>query len=135
MGPEGEAPPNIDSQAALRTEEREDTPMSTFIQEPRGEYGTENATAMENNNPELWYKTTENDITVNGKGLRCTATLEEGWPQVYLAAHPSYNIAPKTLREWRALGGPTLWARLYRACYEQMEAGRTKIEDAIKSKE
>ncbi|KAG6875871.1 hypothetical protein C0993_006971, partial [Termitomyces sp. T159_Od127] len=83
--------------------------------------------------PELWFETTQNNITTNGKGLRRTATPTGGWPKVYLAVSPSYNVAPDTLNKWEDLEEPTLWARLYRAKYEASVAGKMKTEDAIKN--
>ncbi|KAG6883666.1 hypothetical protein C0993_004844 [Termitomyces sp. T159_Od127] len=112
--------------------ERAGTPMNTSTPGPGEDYDTRETAETGNNNPELWYETTVNDITTNGKGLRRTATPEGGWPKVYLAAHPTYNIAARTLKEWQALRGPTLWARIYRARFEPTEAGKTKTEDAIK---
>lgn len=50
--------------------------------------------------PELWFETTEGDITTNGKGLHRTVTPPGGWPRVYLAANPAFNIAPETLNDW-----------------------------------
>ncbi|KAG6867411.1 hypothetical protein C0993_003119, partial [Termitomyces sp. T159_Od127] len=110
--------------------EREGTPMSISTHQQMDE-GTAHSETKDDN-PELWFETTEANVTTNGKGLRRTATLLEGWPKVYLAASPSYNITKRTLEEWEVLEGPTLWARLYRAKYEPTENGKTKMEDAIK---
>ncbi|KAG6893947.1 hypothetical protein C0992_008046, partial [Termitomyces sp. T32_za158] len=85
------------------------------------------------NDPELWFETTEGDITTNGKGFRRTAAPDGGWPKVYLAASPTFNIEPETLSEWADITEPAIWARLYRARYEQSEAGKTKAGDLVKN--
>ncbi|KAG6863985.1 hypothetical protein C0993_009683 [Termitomyces sp. T159_Od127] len=85
------------------------------------------------NDSELWFETTEGDVTTNGKGFRRTATPQGGWPKVYLAADPAFNITTDTLNEWDQIEGPTIWARLYRGRYEPTEVGRTRAGDMIKA--
>ncbi|KAG6875614.1 hypothetical protein C0993_008315, partial [Termitomyces sp. T159_Od127] len=113
------------------TELRGESPMK--ISSPS--HGTHNNDGYENpdeDDPELWFETTEGDITTNGKGFRRTATPPGGWPKVHLAADPAYNIATETLNEWEDIAEPTIWARLYRARYEPTEAGKTRAGDQIK---
>ncbi|KAG6898938.1 hypothetical protein C0993_002528 [Termitomyces sp. T159_Od127] len=88
---------------------------------------------LEEDASELWIETTAENVTTNGKGLKRTATPEGGWPQIHLAAAPTYNIAPSTLRDWEEIEGPTLWARLYRGKYEPTVAGKTGTIDACKN--
>ncbi|KAG6868117.1 hypothetical protein C0993_007418 [Termitomyces sp. T159_Od127] len=88
---------------------------------------------VDEDKPKLWFETTQNNITTNGKSFKRTATPIGGWPKVYLAASPSYNVAPDMLNKWEDLEEPTLWACLYQAKYEASVAGKMKTEDAIKN--
>ncbi|KAG6873921.1 hypothetical protein C0992_008287 [Termitomyces sp. T32_za158] len=114
---------------------REISPMkiSTPTQGPQDHAGLEDQDDPDKNDPELWFETTEGDITTNGKGFRRTATPEGGWPRVYLAANPTFNIAAETLSEWEEIPEPVIWARLYRGKHEHSEAGKTKAGDMIKN--
>lgn len=105
--------------------------LSTPNQEDYG--GMRNKEDPDENNSELWFKTMEEDITTNGKGLQRTATPPGGWPKVYLAAHPAYNIAAETLSKWGNITKLTIWACLYWAKYKSTEAGRMKARDMIKN--
>ncbi|KAG6896323.1 hypothetical protein C0992_009081 [Termitomyces sp. T32_za158] len=114
----------------LRRGDRGDSPMVEASPPPPAH---EDLQTLEGDAPELWIETTSENVTTNGKGLRRTATPEGGWPQIHLAAAPTFNIAPSTLREWEGISGPTLWVRLYRGRYEPLVAGRTNTVDACKS--
>ncbi|KAG6863910.1 hypothetical protein C0993_009923, partial [Termitomyces sp. T159_Od127] len=124
-------PNHQNTQNLARQDHREESPMrmSTPYAGRPAEGGPNEP---DEEDPELWFETTEGDITTNGKGLRRTATPPGGWPKVYLAAHPAFNIAAETLNEWEDIEEPTIWARLYRAKYEPSEAGKTKMGDMVK---
>ncbi|KAG6875501.1 hypothetical protein C0992_003562, partial [Termitomyces sp. T32_za158] len=109
------------------------SPMNLMSPPPIPSMGRKESEEEEGDDPEHWFETTENDITTNGKGFRRTAQPVEGWPKVYPAADPSFNIAPRLLEEWKYLDGPVIWARIYRGKYEPTEMGKTKVEDAIKN--
>ncbi|KAG6875423.1 hypothetical protein C0992_003905 [Termitomyces sp. T32_za158] len=114
---------------------RGESPMkiSTPARDPHEQSEGNRPDDPDENDPELWFETTEADITTNGKGFRRTATPPGGWPRVYLAADPAYNIATETLSEWEDINDAAIWARLYRAKYEPLEAGKTKAGDMIKN--
>lgn len=109
------------------------SPMITSSPTPSTPKEEDGQEEEEGDDPEHWFETTENDVTINGKGFCRTATPATGWPRVYLAADPSFNIAPRMLDEWRDLEGPAIWARIYRGKYEPTEMGKTKVKDAIKT--
>lgn len=74
---------------------REDTLMN--VSEPPLIPET-NIASTEEEEPELWFEMTQNDIT-NGRGFRRTAMPVGGWPKIYLAASPTYNVAEETMSE------------------------------------
>ncbi|KAG6867376.1 hypothetical protein C0993_003588 [Termitomyces sp. T159_Od127] len=88
-------------------EQEDDSPMRENSPTLQSEHNEEQQ-LRDDNAPELWTETTYENVTTNGKGLRRTATSNGGWPQIHLAASPTFNIAPNTLREWENLTGPTL---------------------------
>ncbi|KAG6874111.1 hypothetical protein C0992_008067, partial [Termitomyces sp. T32_za158] len=113
---------------------RGDSPMkvSTPAQTPHIHTEDGDQVDPDENDPELWFETAEGDIITNGKGFRRTAMPHGGWPKVYLAANPAYNIAAETLNEWEEIPEPVIWARIYRAKYKHSEAGKTKVGDMVK---
>ncbi|KAG6896802.1 hypothetical protein C0992_005952 [Termitomyces sp. T32_za158] len=118
-------------QSAPIGDQRGSSPMKISTPNP-GHQGDHDPEDLDENDPELWFETLEGDIITNGKGFRRTATPPGGWPRVYLAANPTYNIATETLNEWEDITAPTIWARIYRARYEPTEIGKTRVGDMIK---
>ncbi|KAG6875749.1 hypothetical protein C0993_007609 [Termitomyces sp. T159_Od127] len=112
-------------------EQRIGSPMREASITPQSSLGDEHP-PLDENSPELWIETTSENVTTNGKGLKRTVTPNGGWPQIHLAAAPTFNIAPNTLLEWEEMEGPTLWAHLYRGCYEHTVAGKTRTIDVCK---
>lgn len=108
------------------------SPMKVSTPNPK-ENTVRNGDDPDDEDPELWFETTDGDITTNGKGLHRTATPPGGWPRVYLAANPAFNIAAETLNDWENVAEPTVWARLYRARYKPTEAGKMRTGDMIKN--
>lgn len=106
------APPYAGTQENPRGGHREGSPIIVFTpnSEEHGVRGTSNS---DEDVLELWFETTEGDITTNGRGLRRTANPPGEWPKVYLAAHPAFNITKEMLSNWKNIPEPTIWAHLY----------------------
>lgn len=125
------APKKANTQGTTTSNHNEDEMyVTTSIHEAneRGSVGD-----SDENNPEMWFGTTEENITTNGKGFRRTATLPGGWLKVYLVADPSFNITAENINDWEDIPEPTIWARLYRARYKHSEEGKMRAGDMIKA--